>query len=844
MPALWSRGLAAGLALVLALAEPAWSRPFGVEDLLAQEGLGAAAFDPSGRWLLFERRGPYASAPRFDQDQDNATATSRIWRVDVAGSGSAKPLLDEAEPPGQLLGDPSPDGSRIAVYRLHAGQWRLGVATLATGAVRWFELTPEISLYGRAFQWLSDDSFVVLTRPEGTLPWLLRLGRLSADLLPDLWARAAAGAAAVTVVGSGAHLGARDRPPPGRLVRVDLATGLETPLGDGAFTDLEVSPDRRHIALRVAAEDLQPKAGQPVQGAWGLALQAERLELLDLETGWRRTPCASCDLLPHVFTWSANSQHLLVYTRRSGEPWTAGQLEVVDVRTGSLRPVGEDVAPVIGWRPEVVRADWMGEAPIVWARPVGQPQAPPAWWRLGPRGPRNLAASLPEGTASLAVRTAHALVFVGPKGAWRVDRLGQAAKLADGALTLARRPRLGRDGRLFEVAGDMGWATRAEPGGRRQLVRLTADEAVEGPILPAGSSLAALPSSTGHAAWREADDFGVEHLVLRSSKGERVAAVLNARLTDVDGPRVQVVRHEGPDRRPLSSWLFLPTAPTAQPPPLVVKVYAGATYRSPPGAADGLLGFPADIRLLVGHGYAVLVPSLPTLTPGEPASGLGKQIVDVVAAAAAEPRAANAFDTDRVALWGHSFGGYTVMAALTQTGRFRAAVAISGFSDFTAKWAGMPTPHRALQPEGVRSNFATGSVEVGQSGLGGPPWRDPLRYQRNSPLLAADKIVTPLFLAHGDQDGGVALAQSEAMFSALYRQGKDAELATYWGEGHYISSPGNVRDLYARAFAFLDQHLAASGAAPPARLAPAPASAAPTPRPPPRKAPRAAEARR
>jgi dipeptidyl aminopeptidase/acylaminoacyl peptidase len=39
------------------------------------------------------------------------------------------------------------------------------------------------------------------------------------------------------------------------------------------------------------------------------------------------------------------------------------------------------------------------------------------------------------------------------------------------------------------------------------------------------------------------------------------------------------------------------------------------------------------------------------------------------------------------------------------------------------------------------------------------------------------------------------------------RQDKDAVMLTYWGEGHTLGSPGNLRDLYRRAFAWLDAHL-------------------------------------
>ena len=52
------------------------------------------------------------------------------------------------------------------------------------------------------------------------------------------------------------------------------------------------------------------------------------------------------------------------------------------------------------------------------------------------------------------------------------------------------------------------------------------------------------------------------------------------------------------------------------------------------------------------------------------------------------------------------------------------------------------------------------------------------------------------------------MAQGEEMFSALYRQGKDAQLMTFWGEGHVISSPANIRRLYGAAFDWLDAALA------------------------------------
>ena len=80
----------------------------------------------------------------------------------------------------------------------------------------------------------------------------------------------------------------------------------------------------------------------------------------------------------------------------------------------------------------------------------------------------------------------------------------------------------------------------------------------------------------------------------------------------------------------------------------------------------------------------------------------------------------------------------------------------------------------------------------------------------------------------GDQDH-IPMSQSEEMFSALYRQDRDAMLLTYWGEPHIFYSPGSVRDAYGRGLAWLAEHLRAD-AGPEAHRAPASATTAPNSR--------------
>jgi dipeptidyl aminopeptidase/acylaminoacyl peptidase len=289
-----------------------------------------------------------------------------------------------------------------------------------------------------------------------------------------------------------------------------------------------------------------------------------------------------------------------------------------------------------------------------------------------------------------------------------------------------------------------------------------------------------------------------------------VIATVNAPLAETDPPEVRPVRHRGADGQALTSWLFLPTASSGDPrPPLIVRPYLGASFPTPPRDPTAELGFPQNLRMLTGHGYAVLVPSLPSPPGGltEPADRLADRILKIVDVAAADPALGPRFDADRLALIGFSFGGYTVMTTLTQTHRFRAAVAMDGISDLTALWSAL-SPFSEAEPEGgYTTNWHTGGVEATQPRLLAPPWVEPDRYVRNSPIYAADKIETPLLLVHGAIDQ-IPLAQSEAMYSALFRQEKDAILVTYWGALHGLTSPGDVRDLYARTFEFLDQHLA------------------------------------
>lgn len=794
--------LAAGLWLTLA--PMASARPFTVDDLIGQASFGAAAFDPQGRYLVYEARPAYGRSLPFDQGDWNGRAETRLVRVDLAAR-DVRPRLVGDEP-GVVMGPFAPSGGRLAVYQLRSRRYRLGVADLAGGAIRWLDITPLEAARARTLAWRSEHELLVLARADGQAPEYARRGWVAAERLRSAWADHAAGATANTVLGSGAYAAVRERRAPVRLLQVDLRTGQQRERARGPYVDLELSPDGRRVALLRKGADLQAAGDRPVRGEAGAETEATHLDILDLETGGIVSPDPGRDLLPQLLSWSPEGAHLVVFGRGPGSLWTDGALQRVDAETGRVAPIGPGVRPLLDLNPVRIWIDWMGTDPVVFGRRAGDVGARGDWFRLAATGPVNLTAALPAPERMQRTASSKAFRVVAGDALWSIDPDGKhPQRLADAASGVQTDPDLAtsRPGRgPFTHL----WL-RLGPQDRLRLAEVTATGAQALPW-EFGQTAPWDAASRRGALRRETDPSGVERLWLMRRGGQTtLIQTLNADLADAETPEIVPVAHLGPSGEPITSWLFLPRG-THRPPPLLVRPYLGATYRTPPLDRPPPSGFILNLRLLTSHGYAVLVPSLPNPPGGmtEPAQGLADRILAVVEAARRTPDAAGRFDPDRLGLIGFSFGGYSVMTAITQTHRFRAAVSISGVSDLTSYWASQ-SPFAFVDPEaGYVGNRMTGLVEATQPRMLGPPWREAARYARNSPLLAADRIETPLLLFHGALDP-IPHAGSTAMYSALFRQGKDAMLVTYWGALHGLSSPGDVRDMYARLFEFLDAKL-------------------------------------
>ncbi len=208
-------------------------------------------------------------------------------------------------------------------------------------------------------------------------------------------------------------------------------------------------------------------------------------------------------------------------------------------------------------------------------------------------------------------------------------------------------------------------------------------------------------------------------------------------------------------------------------------------------------------QLLAARGYAVLVPSMPLSPVDEPGDPYLDVVNGVLPAIDATVEMGIA-DPDRVGLMGHSYGGYGAYALITQTDRFKAAVAMAGIADLVSLYGQFDA--RLRYDAHPHEYLLIGLAETGQLRMGAPPWQDAERYMRNSPLFAAGDVNTPVLIIQGDMDY-VPIQQGEQFFSALYRQGKRARFVRYWGEGHVLQSPANIQDMWQRIVVWFDELL-------------------------------------
>jgi dipeptidyl aminopeptidase/acylaminoacyl peptidase len=225
--------------------------------------------------------------------------------------------------------------------------------------------------------------------------------------------------------------------------------------------------------------------------------------------------------------------------------------------------------------------------------------------------------------------------------------------------------------------------------------------------------------------------------------------------------------------------------------PLIVWVYGGSMLSANVNRYGGSGNEHHNLQLLSSRGYAVLLPDTP-LGVGTPMQDIAKTVLPAVD----KTIEMGVADPDRLGVMGISYGGYSTLALLVQTPRFKAAIMDVGFGNLSSMWGEMLKNGTSL---------GIGWAEDGQGRMGGPPWQFPERYVQNSPAFFLNKIETPLLISQGGMD--VSPHQADEIFVGLRRLGKKVIYVRYENEGHGIEHPSNRIDYWNRVIDWFASHL-------------------------------------
>jgi dipeptidyl aminopeptidase/acylaminoacyl peptidase len=146
-------------------------------------------------------------------------------------------------------------------------------------------------------------------------------------------------------------------------------------------------------------------------------------------------------------------------------------------------------------------------------------------------------------------------------------------------------------------------------------------------------------------------------------------------------------------------------------------------------------------------------------------------------------------DTTRLGVTGGSYGGFMTNWVITQTHRFKAAVAVASLSNLISFYG---------------TSLYTDLVEAEFNML---PWDNYALLWQWSPLAHIAGVTTPTLFIHGEADHDVPITQAEEMYTALRKLGVDATLARYPDEGHGFRRPQFIVDSDARLLAWFDRYL-------------------------------------
>jgi dipeptidyl aminopeptidase/acylaminoacyl peptidase len=249
----------------------------------------------------------------------------------------------------------------------------------------------------------------------------------------------------------------------------------------------------------------------------------------------------------------------------------------------------------------------------------------------------------------------------------------------------------------------------------------------------------------------------------------------------------------------IQGWLVYPAGwtPNGADPtkkyPLIVSIHGGpssaamphwptASYGSVPFSALGYFVFMPNPRGSFGQGEKFTQANVKDFGYGDLRDVLAG--MDVL-----EKRFP--IDKNREGVTGWSYGGFMTMFSVTQTTRFKAAVAGAGIADW-------------------QSYYGENSIDQWMVPFfGATVYDDPAVYAKSSAIDFIKNVKTPTLVVVGDRDGECPAPQSFEFWHALRAEGVKTELVIYPNEGHHFVDPAHQQDVLKRALDWFEAQMPA-----------------------------------
>jgi dipeptidyl aminopeptidase/acylaminoacyl peptidase len=346
---------------------------------------------------------------------------------------------------------------------------------------------------------------------------------------------------------------------------------------------------------------------------------------------------------------------------------------------------------------------------------------------------------------------------------------------------LAERPNAEADGAALSFNGRIA-ALFWNVAGRSEVdfLETATGKVTPGPKLPidtAGSGRFSKDGSlfalSGSGAAKPGDIYTIDMATGRIAQRTR-SAHDGVNLASLVQPTL--VTYKGHDGVPLSGWLYRPRNANG-PGPLVFDYHGGPEGQSRPGMNS-------TVQALVARGISVFQPNV------RGSSGFGKRFMSLdngakrvdgvrdIKATTDHLVATGIADPKRLGIMGGSYGGYMVMAGVTEfPDMFAAGANLFGVVNFD-------TFFKNTQPWMA----AISTKEYGD------PATEADMLKSLSPIHKLDRIKTPLIVLHGANDTNVPVIEAEQIVADLKKRNIPVEYVLFPDEGHgWRKLPNRVR---------------------------------------------------